>query len=410
MAKPADLLSVDEARSRILVRFVPLDAEWVALDAALGRVLAEDVVAELSLPPFANSSMDGFALRAASTAAASSDQPVRLPVTAHIAAGSPAEVGLAPGECARIMTGAPLPSGADAVVPFEQVEDRGESILVGVPVSAGSCVRPAGNDVASGQRVLAAGTVIGVAQIALLAALGSASVPVRRRPCVAVLSTGDELVAPGVPLSPGQIYNSNTPMLAAAILEAGALPRCIETARDDPGAIASAVASIEWADLLVTSGGASVGDFDHVKDVVGAAGELSFWRVRVRPGKPLLFGAISGIPVIGLPGNPTSAMVTFEEFVRPAIRTMLGTVPFRPEIEVILDDRIDNAGGRRTYARVRLEYRDGRFHATLSGPQDSAMVLPLANADGLLLVPEDCAEMLPGDAGRVQVWRLSSAL
>jgi molybdopterin molybdotransferase len=195
-------------------------------------------------------------------------------------------------------------------------------------------------------------------------------------------------------------------MLLAAVREAGGVPLPISTAGDDPMVIAESVASARDADLLMTSGGASVGDFDHVKDVVGASGELSFWRVRVRPGKPLLFGAVGDLPVIGLPGNPTSAMVTFEVFVRPAIRTMLGAPALRPEIQVIVDERIDNRGGRRTYARVELEYRDAAFHARLSGPQDSAMLLPLARADGLLIVSEDREELLPGDTATVQVLRL----
>jgi molybdopterin molybdotransferase len=198
-------------------------------------------------------------------------------------------------------------------------------------------------------------------------------------------------------------------MLAAAVIEAGGRPLTIDTAADDPAAIAEAVEQAGDADLLITSGGASVGDFDYVKDVVGAGGELTFWRVRLRPGKPLLFGAVGDLPVIGLPGNPTSAMVTFEEFVRPAIRTMLGSPAVRPEIRAVLDDAIDNRGGRRTYARVRLRQADGRFHAALSGGQDSAMVLPLALADGLLIVPEDRDAMHPGEEAVVQVWNLPAS-
>ena len=406
MARLADLLSVEEARARILDGFHRLPAEEVPLEQALGRFLSHDIAAPINVPPFANSSMDGFAVRGADTALAGPDAPVRLPVRSYVPAGSMEQVVVEPGECARIMTGAPLPEGADAVVPFEDVEEREGSIIVSAPVQGGACVRPAGNDMRSGQPVLQSGSEIHAQQLALLASLGYGTVPVVRRPLVAVLSTGDELVSPGQPLRPGQIYNSNTPMLAAAVGEAGALAATLPHVADEPGALRAAMASARDADVLITSGGASVGDFDYVKDVVGEAGELQFWRVRVRPGKPLLLGRIGPTPVIGLPGNPTSAMVTFEQFVRPALRVMLGAPPLRPQVRAIVDERIDNRGGRRTFARVSLEQRDGRFHVRPSGPQDSAMLLPLATADGLLEISEDTTELLPGDEATVQVWRL----
>jgi molybdopterin molybdotransferase len=410
VARQADLLSVSEARQRILARFSRLNEEVLALDACLGRALARAIDASTELPPFNNSSMDGFALRAAATSSASSQRPAILTVASTIAAGS---VGLLPiedGEAARIMTGAPLPPGADAVVPFEDVDDRVESILVKAPVPIGACVRPAGQDVKPGVRVLDAGTELGSAQIALLAALGAAEVCCIRRPEVAILATGDELAAPGVQLRPGQIYNSNVPMLAAAVVEAGGKPRILPTAADEPEEIAGALAAAGGADLLITSGGASVGDFDHVKAALGASGELGFWRVRVRPGKPLIFGSIGELPLIGLPGNPTSAMVTFEIFARPAIRTMLGLPPFRPEIEATVEEVIDNHGGRETYARVRLRYEHGAFYASLAGPQDSAMLVPLARADGLLRIAADVPEVHQGDTGSVLTWRLPAAI
>jgi molybdopterin molybdotransferase len=195
-------------------------------------------------------------------------------------------------------------------------------------------------------------------------------------------------------------------MLSAAISESGGEPRCIEAAQDDPKAIRAALSAAASADLIVTSGGASVGDFDFIKDVIQESGEVDFWRIRMRPGKPLLFGKFQGVAVLGLPGNPTSAFVTFEEFVRPAMRTMLGAAPSRPLVEAVLDDYVENRGGRRTYARVRLRQDAGRYHASLAGPQDSAMVLPLAAADGLLMIPEDLDGLSPGSTATVQVLRL----
>ncbi len=408
MAKQADLLSVEEALAGILAAFSPLDREEVPLREAAHRILAASIQSPMNVPPFTNSSMDGFAVVSESTASASPDNPVVLPVAFHIAAGEQRSRTLIEGECARIMTGGPLPPGADAVVPFEEVSDRTTDIEIEAPVLRNACVRRAGQDIPAGAELLAAGTQLDFRSIGLLAAVGLVNVPVVRRPVVAILTTGDELVEPGTPLRPGEIYNSNSVMLAAAVTDAGGMPRILATARDNREDIESALQGASDADLLLTCAGASVGDFDYMTEIVEKGGSLAFWRVRVRPGKPLLFGSFSGVPVIGLPGNPTSGMVTFELFGRPAIRRMLGAPLFRPTLQVRLDDSIENGGHRRTYARARLHYEGGEYHATLAGPQDSAMLMPLAHADGLVIVPEERDGLERGELATMMVWRLPS--
>jgi molybdopterin molybdotransferase len=406
VAKPTDLLSVEDARARVLDQFHLLDSEVVSLGESAGRILASAVHAGMDVPPFANSSMDGFAVRSGDTRSASGEAPVTLAVTGAISAGSRSAIEIHEGECARIMTGAPVPSGADAVIPFEDVSDRGDSIQVSHEVAPNDCIRPAGNDVRSGSEVLEQHVELGARQVGLLGALGYSEVSVVRRPVIAILATGDELVSPGLPISLGQIYNSNSAMLAAAVSEAGGIARPVDSVRDDPDAIRAALTSAHGCHLLITTGGASVGDYDYMTDVVGTSGHLSFWRVRVRPGKPLLFGSFGGTPIIGLPGNPTSALVTFELFVRPAIRQMLGASTTRPTVRVIVDEKLDNRGGRRTFFRVLLRKQGDRMHARVAGSQDSAMLLPLARADALVEVSEDCDEVSPGAEATAHIWRL----
>lgn len=369
----------------------------------MGRVLAETVVSELEIPPFSNSAMDGFAIRSEDTAVPSTR--VGLRVVREIAAGALEPGSVGPGEAARIMTGAPMPAGADAVVPFEETSTEDDLVQVPAHRSPGQSVRPAGLDIKRGDVVLEPGARLGAAQIALLASIGTSDLKVHRQPRVAVLTTGDELVEPGRPLRPGQIYNSNAYGLAAAVRELGAEPRVLDAATDDPESLRDVLGAIEDVDLILTSGGVSVGDFDYVKQVIGEAGRVDFWRIRMRPGKPLMLGWLPsdswpGVQrmILGLPGNPTSTMVTFYVFAQPVILKMMGySHPVPSPLKATMTEPLDNRGGRETFFRVRLRYQDGRLVASLSGGQDSSMLLPLARADGLARVAAEIDQLDPGD-------------
>jgi molybdopterin molybdotransferase len=351
MSEP--MLSVEQALERILSAFEPLEPERVDILDALGLVLAQDVHASEDIPPHSNSSMDGYAVLAADTATASGETPARLRVTGEIAAGYVADQPVTPGTAMRIMTGAPIPPGADAVVKVEDTaagEDRdGEWADIGVRVSPGNYVRPAGEDVRQGDLVLPKGTLMRPQEVGMLAALGHPDVLVRRRPRVGILATGDEVIAIDRPLTPGKIRNANSYSNAGQVIKHGGVPVLLGIARDSVDDLTESIRSglEQGIDLLLTSGGVSVGDFDLVKDVLAAEGEMDFWRVRMKPGKPLAFGRLNvpgrpsqspasrgeasqaqenarTVPVLGLPGNPVSVMVSFETFVRPAIWKMLG--------------------------------------------------------------------------------------
>lgn len=412
---PRPWRTVDEARTLILAAFAPLPPVSIPLDAALGLVLAETVVAGEDLPPFANAAMDGFAVRAADTAGAAPAGPVRLRVAGAVAAGA----GAAPlpavgaGTAIRIMTGAPLPPGADAVVRFEETDDgRDEpgSVAVRHAAVSGSNVRPAGEDVAAGTVVLLPGARLFPAEIGLLAALGRTTVLIHPRPRVAILTTGDELVPPGVLPGPGQIRDSNGPALAALVRQAGGEPLDLGIARDTTADLRArlAGAAASGADLILTVGGVSVGDYDLVKEVLRADGRVDLWRVRIKPGKPLAFGRLGGLPLIGLPGNPVAAIVAFHQFVRPAIRTMLGRGDLTlPEISARLLDRVENPGGRRHFVRVLVrpdpDGPPGRYVAGLAGPPGAGRLSSLVAGNGLLVVPEDRAVVEPGEVLAVQM-------
>jgi len=401
------LLSVEDALDRVLAAFEPLEPEHVPLLETLGRVLAEDVYAEMDIPPLANTAMDGYAVRAADTAGASPAQPVRLRIVHDLAAGYTTAVTVTPGTAIRIMTGAPIPPGADAVVQFEDTARDSEWVQVFKGVPVGQNVRQAGEDVQRGALILPRGTVIRPPEVGMLAALGHREALVHRRPRVAILATGDEVIAVDAPWQPGKIRDANSYSNAAQVLRYGGVPILLGIARDDVAELTARLrAGLEQgADLFLTSGGVSVGDFDVVKTVLAAEGEMSFWRVRMKPGKPLAFGHLRGVPLLGLPGNPVAAMISFELFARPAILKMLGHTRLeKPTVEAALLDEVRRKDDRRHYLRVAVEERDGEYVARLTGDQGSGILLSMVRAQGLAVIPED-AHHLPAGS-RVAVMML----
>jgi molybdopterin molybdotransferase len=389
----AELLSLEEAQRRILERVVRLPGEQVALQDAAGRVTAADVESCVDLPPFDSSAMDGFALRAAET-------PGRLPVVERIAAGRPASRALAAGEAMAIATGAAVPEGADAVIPIEYVVERGNEIEIAEQVEPGADIRPRGGDVRAGQVVVSSGMRLGPAQLGALAAAGVADIPTTARPRAAVLSTGTELRPPGTELEPGQIYEANGVLLAAQLATAGAEVERLEPVADDEAAHRAALQVGLEADVLVSSGGVSVGPHDLVRSVGGELGvEEVLWGVAVKPGKPLSFGVRGRTLVFGLPGNPVSCLVCFELFVRPAVLALQGLAEPLPRFEPgRLAKSVRPNQARTELVRARSRIVDGEVELEAVSGQESHMIARAAGADTLILVPAGSEELAAGSS------------
>ena len=396
------MLSVEEALEAILSRVSTLGAEHVNVVASLGRTLAEAIVSRRVIPPWANSSMDGYAVRAADTG-----KGATLSIVGRVEAGALPARAVGRSEAMRIFTGAPLPSGADAVVPQEDVDAADGHVTLRGAVEPAAYVRAAGEDVRAGDRVLEPGTLLTAAEIGLLATLGHGQVAVYRRPRVAILSTGNELADLGTEPGPGQIPNTNTYSLMAQVLEAGGDPVSLGVAPDRLEAIEERVRRARDADVILSSAGVSVGELDLVREALTRAGaELHLWKVSMRPGKPITFGSLGGRPFFGLPGNPVSAMVTFELFVRPALLKMSGRRRLaRARVRARALSPIPNPGARRGYLRVRLESDgEGSLGVRLTGEQGSAILRSMVAADGLAVVPPDTT-IATGDGVEVIVLR-----
>jgi molybdopterin molybdotransferase len=404
------MISVEEALEKILSLVHVLEREERPLLDCLGQTLADDIYAPFSIPPGNNSAMDGYAVQYESIKGASHDQPSFLHVIGESPAGDSKKFEVKPGTAVRIMTGALLPDGADVVVPFEETNEgtlkqtgtNAVDIAIYRDISRGSNIRQKGEDIVEGDLVMSKGTFLRPAEIGVLASLGMTVVPVVRKPVVAILATGNELVDIFQQRPPSKIYNSNSYSLAAQILRYGGIPRILGVARDEITELTQAIHRGLDADMLITTGGVSLGDYDIVKDVLAKEGEIHFWTVRMKPGKPLAFGTLTTdtgkiIPHLGLPGNPVSAMITFEIFGRRALLKMMGRNNLeKPTIQAILDDGVVNTDDRRIYTRVWVTREGEEFHARLTGPQGSGILTSMSGANGLAIIPENVKETFPG--------------
>jgi len=406
------VIEIGEAQQKVLEEIPVLGRERIHILEALGRVLAQDVAAKRDVPAADNSAMDGYCCRHEDIAGAGSSNPARLKVIGDSPAGRPFAGTVGPGEAVRIMTGGIVPAGVDTVVMVENTQKEGDHILCLKDPGKGAHIRLRGEDVRTGEAVLSAGEMIRPPEVGMLATLGHAYVYVYQRPVVAVLSTGDELVDLDEPFSEGKVVCSNTYSLAAQVMDCGAIALSLGIATDDESDQRARISEGLRADVILTSGGVSVGKYDLVKDTFSQLGmRVKFWKVAMKPGKPLVFGTIGAKPVFGLPGNPTSAMISFEQFVRPALLKMMGhTNLYRPLVEASLAQDVDIVSNRPHLVRCKLFERDGVMMAVTTGNQSSGALRSMVLADGLMILPPQDRPFAAGERVRVQLLHTNSPL
>ncbi len=412
-----NMLSVEEARDSILKMMFVLNAEYLPISDSLGHVLSEDISSIIHVPPWNNSAMDGFAVMASDTENASINTPVKLTVIDSVYAGDMPNSKVSPNTAIRIMTGAPIPDGANAVVPFEQTNEiqqkstkqHLDTIDILKPVKENDYIRFRGEDIKSGDNIFKKGTILRPSEIGVLATLGFKDIPVIRKPKIAIISTGNELTDLGEPIELGKIYDANTYSIASSVEKYGGTPIIIGIAKDNEESLNDLLDKALNYDILVTSAGVSKGDYDIVKNILSQRGNIEFWSVNMKPAKPIAFGWINKsknekLPLLGLPGNPVSAMVAFEQFVRPSILKLKGYTKLdKPFVQAILKNSIKNEDGRRMYVRVLVKKEGLDYYAEATGNQGSHVLTSMAQANGLAVCPENVLEIKSGQKIEVQM-------